>query len=141
MGFQHILFEARDGVARLTLPRPDALNSLTDAMHRAARRAGSVQADPAIRVLVLSGAGRGFAPAGIWPIRAWQGVDGKLPDLATSSNATTNPFAAPAKPARAHRGGGQWRGGGRRGIAGAGLRPGGGGGIPRRFCKHSARSA
>lgn len=82
MGFQHILFEARDGVARLTLNRPDALNSLTDAMHIELRAAlDQVQADPAIRVLVLSGAGRGFCAGQDLADPGMQAVDGKLPDL------------------------------------------------------------
>lgn len=82
MGFQHILFEARDGVARLTLNRPDALNSLTDAMHIELRAAlDQVQADPAIRVLVLSGAGRGFCAGQDLADSGMQAVDGKLPDL------------------------------------------------------------
>ena len=82
MGFQHILFEARDGVARLTLNRPDALNSLTDVMHIELRAAlDQVQADPAIRVLVLSGAGRGFCAGQDLADPGMQAVDGKLPDL------------------------------------------------------------
>jgi len=58
---QNIRFEAQDGVARLTLHRPDKLNSFTGAMHTEIRAAlDSVQADPTIRVLVLTGAGRAF---------------------------------------------------------------------------------
>ena len=61
MTYQHIRFEAQDGVARLTLHRPDKLNSFTGAMHAEIRAAlDSVQANPAIRVLVLTGAGRAF---------------------------------------------------------------------------------
>jgi len=61
MTYQHIRFEAQDGVARLTLHRPDKLNSFTGAMHAEIRAAlDNVQANPAIRVLVLTGAGRAF---------------------------------------------------------------------------------
>ena len=61
MNYQHILFDAADGVARLTLNRPDRLNSFTVAMHLEVRAAlDRVRADPAVRVLVLTGAGRGF---------------------------------------------------------------------------------
>ena len=61
MTYQHIRFEAQDGVARLTLHRPDKLNSFTGAMHAEVRTAlAAVQANPAIRVLVLTGAGRAF---------------------------------------------------------------------------------
>ena len=90
MGFQHILFEARDGVARLTLNRPDALNSLTDAMHIELRAAlDQVQADPAIRVLVLSGAGRGFCAGQDLADPGMQAVDGKLSPKSTVSRANT----------------------------------------------------
>jgi 2-(1,2-epoxy-1,2-dihydrophenyl)acetyl-CoA isomerase len=61
MAFQHVLFEVRDGVARLTLNRPDRLNSFNDAMHAEVREAlAASRADPTVRVLLLTGAGRGF---------------------------------------------------------------------------------
>lgn len=48
------------GVATLTLNRPDKLNSFTNAMHAEVRDAIARAADPAVRCLVLTGAGRGF---------------------------------------------------------------------------------
>ena len=61
MGFQHVLFEVRDGVARLTLNRPDRLNSFNDAMHAEVREAlAALRADASVRVMLLTGAGRGF---------------------------------------------------------------------------------
>ncbi len=61
MTFENILFEVSAGVARITLNRPDKMNSLNAAMHAELRAAlDQVQGDPAIRVLVLTGAGRGF---------------------------------------------------------------------------------
>lgn len=61
MNFQNILFENKDGIARLTLNRPERLNSFTVAMHLEVRAAlEQVKADPSVRVLVLTGAGRGF---------------------------------------------------------------------------------
>jgi 2-(1,2-epoxy-1,2-dihydrophenyl)acetyl-CoA isomerase len=61
MDYKNILFEAADGIARLTLNRPDKLNSFTLAMHAELRDAlACIQADPTLRVLVLTGAGRGF---------------------------------------------------------------------------------
>lgn len=61
MTYQNILFEVTDGVARLTLNRPDKLNSFTVAMHLEVREAlENVKADASVRVLVLTGAGRGF---------------------------------------------------------------------------------
>ncbi|CDG81300.1 2-(1,2-epoxy-1,2-dihydrophenyl)acetyl-CoA isomerase PaaG [Janthinobacterium agaricidamnosum] len=61
MNYQNILFDIRDGIARLTLNRPDKLNSFTEAMHEEVRHAlARVNADGSVRVFVLSGAGRGF---------------------------------------------------------------------------------
>jgi 2-(1,2-epoxy-1,2-dihydrophenyl)acetyl-CoA isomerase len=61
MSYQHILYDADGGVARLTLNRPDRLNSFNDAMHAEVRDALSrVKAGVDMRVLLLTGAGRGF---------------------------------------------------------------------------------
>ncbi|GAS98000.1 enoyl-CoA hydratase [Mycolicibacterium canariasense] len=57
-----LLVELSDGVLSLTLNRPDSLNSLSEAMldgiGDALERAAS---DPAVRVVKLAGAGRGFS--------------------------------------------------------------------------------
>jgi len=65
MTYQTILFEVADGIARLTLNRPDRLNSFNTVMHAEVRDAlASLREDAGggakARVLVLSGAGRGF---------------------------------------------------------------------------------
>jgi 2-(1,2-epoxy-1,2-dihydrophenyl)acetyl-CoA isomerase len=61
MKYESILFSNEQGIARLTLNRPDRLNSFTDAMHAEVRDAlARVRADAAVRVLLLTGAGRGF---------------------------------------------------------------------------------
>jgi 2-(1,2-epoxy-1,2-dihydrophenyl)acetyl-CoA isomerase len=61
MDYQNILFNIEDGIARLTLNRPDKLNSFTAAMHVEVRDAiERARADKSVRVLVLTGAGRGF---------------------------------------------------------------------------------
>jgi len=61
MAYQYILFSIDEGVARLTLNRPDKLNSFTAAMHLEVRVAlEQVSANVSVRVLVLTGAGRGF---------------------------------------------------------------------------------
>ncbi|MBK7793300.1 MAG: 2-(1,2-epoxy-1,2-dihydrophenyl)acetyl-CoA isomerase [Betaproteobacteria bacterium] len=59
--YDHLLFAIDGGVARLTLNRPERLNSFNDAMHAELRDAlARVRADASARVLVLTGAGRGF---------------------------------------------------------------------------------
>jgi 2-(1,2-epoxy-1,2-dihydrophenyl)acetyl-CoA isomerase len=61
MRYQDIKFTVENGVALLTLNRPDKLNSFTQAMHLEVRSAlAAVQTDPTARVLLLTGAGRGF---------------------------------------------------------------------------------
>ena len=61
MSYQTITFDVTDGIARLTLNRPDRLNSFNTTMHLEVRAALSSIADGAqARVLVLTGAGRGF---------------------------------------------------------------------------------
>ena len=61
MSYEYILFSTDAGIARLTLNRPDRLNSFNDAMHAEVRDAlAHVEADTSVRVLLLTGAGRGF---------------------------------------------------------------------------------
>jgi len=61
MGYEHILFTLDAGIARLTLNRPDRLNSFNDAMHVEVRDAlARVRGDASARVLLITGAGRGF---------------------------------------------------------------------------------
>ncbi len=59
--YQHILFDVTDGVATITLNRPDKLNAYTTPMGddvTAAFRA--CRDDDAVRAVILTGAGRGF---------------------------------------------------------------------------------
>ena len=61
MSYQCILFDHSDGIARLTLNRPDRLNSFNVAMHAEVRDVlARVRDDASCRVLVITGAGRGF---------------------------------------------------------------------------------
>jgi 2-(1,2-epoxy-1,2-dihydrophenyl)acetyl-CoA isomerase len=60
MSYESILFEVDNGVARLTLNRPDKLNSFNVQMHGEVRQALASIPESGARVLVLTGAGRGF---------------------------------------------------------------------------------
>ena len=60
MSYQTILFSAEGGIARLTLNRPDKLNSFNTQMHGEVRDALARLPASGARVLVLSGAGRAF---------------------------------------------------------------------------------
>jgi 2-(1,2-epoxy-1,2-dihydrophenyl)acetyl-CoA isomerase len=56
-----VLYMERGAVALVTLNRPDALNSFTRQMHRQLWAAlDRAEANPAVRALVITGAGRGF---------------------------------------------------------------------------------
>jgi 2-(1,2-epoxy-1,2-dihydrophenyl)acetyl-CoA isomerase len=61
MQYENILFSSEGGIARITLNRPDRLNSFNDAMHAEVRDAlERVRPDAGVRVLLLTGAGRAF---------------------------------------------------------------------------------
>jgi len=61
MSQRTILFEISAGIARLTLNRPERLNSFNTDMHAEVRDAlAALQQDTSARVLVITGAGRGF---------------------------------------------------------------------------------
>ncbi|MGH2417704.1 MAG: enoyl-CoA hydratase-related protein [Candidatus Limnocylindria bacterium] len=56
-----LLHELADGVATLTLNRPDALNALNSELRLALVAAiGAARKDPSTRAVVITGAGRGF---------------------------------------------------------------------------------
>lgn len=83
MDYQNILMSIEAGVARLTLNRPDKLNSFTGEMHAELRDAlDRIQADKRARVLVLSGAGRAFcAGQDLADPDMAARPDGHLPDI------------------------------------------------------------
>lgn len=61
MAYEHIKFETEDGVATVTLNRPDKLNAWTRTMEREVRDAmETADRDEAVRVIILTGEGRGF---------------------------------------------------------------------------------
>ncbi len=82
MEYKNIQFVLEAGVARLTLNRPDKLNSFTGEMHAELRDAlDRIQADKAVRVLVLTGAGRAFCAGQDLADPDMASVGGKMPDI------------------------------------------------------------
>ena len=60
-----LLYEVQDGIARVTFNRPQARNAMLFSMYeRLAEICAEIEADPAIRVLVLTGAGEKAFAAG-----------------------------------------------------------------------------
>lgn len=86
--YDDVLYEVRDRVALVTLNRPEFLNAFTAAMGRGLQQAvAAAVADEAVRVIVLTGAGRGFCA----------GADMKLLQQ-IKPDATTGPSTAAAPP-------------------------------------------
>ena len=85
-----ILFATVDGVAALTLNRPDVLNSFNRAM--AKELAGAldrIAADAALRAVLLTGAGRGFCAG--QDLAEAAPKDGPMPDLGDIVRDSYNP--------------------------------------------------
>jgi enoyl-CoA hydratase/carnithine racemase len=60
--YEDLLYEVTDNVAVLTMNRPDKLNALSPKMTEGLARAlRSAQADSDVRVVAITGAGRGFS--------------------------------------------------------------------------------
>lgn len=61
MNYEAIVFEKKDGIAKLTLNRPETLNSLnTQLITELYEALEESRKDPQVRCIVLTGAGRGF---------------------------------------------------------------------------------
>lgn len=85
-----ILFERVDGVAKLTLNRPDVLNSFNRAMAKQLVDAlAGVAADSAARAVLLTGAGRGFCAG--QDLAEAAPKDAPIPDLGDIVRDSYNP--------------------------------------------------
>ncbi|HIG44213.1 MAG: enoyl-CoA hydratase-related protein [bacterium] len=64
-GTDDLLAEVKSGVAILTLNRPEARNAMSGAMNQALQQTlSSVEVDPDVKCVVLTGAGKGFCAGG-----------------------------------------------------------------------------
>jgi len=78
MDYQNIIYDKGGGIARVTLNRPDVLNSFTMTMHREFYSALSdAEDDPEVRVVVITGAGRAFSAGA--DLKEILGSEGALP--------------------------------------------------------------
>ncbi|MFL5616479.1 MAG: 2-(1,2-epoxy-1,2-dihydrophenyl)acetyl-CoA isomerase PaaG [Gemmatimonadaceae bacterium] len=92
MAYTHINFETEQGVARITLNRPEVLNSFNRAMaHELSDALAVVAEDFSLRAVLLTGAGRGFC-AGQDLAEASPRPDGSLPDLGDFVREGYNPI-------------------------------------------------
>ena len=92
MSYQTLLFDLSDGVATLTLNRPDKLNSFNAEMHEEMRDAmKTVERNDDIRCLLLTGAGRAFCAGQDLGDRDVS-PDAEPPDLGDSLERNYNPL-------------------------------------------------
>ena len=64
-GTDHLIFEKANGVALLTMNRPEARNAMSGEMNQAMQEVlAEVELDKEIRCVVLTGAGKGFCAGG-----------------------------------------------------------------------------
>ena len=95
MTYQDILYAVDGGVAVITLNRPEALNAWRAEMERELRAAMAEAArDEAVRVIVLTGAGRGFcAGADMKSLQSTVATSqDRAPAAARPTRATPTPF-------------------------------------------------
>ena len=93
MTYEDILFDVRDGIATITLNRPARLNASTPAMWASIRAALEVSAaDPGVKVIILTGAGRGFCAGADMAELGDISAAGELPEAAAFE-----PFDAQAR--------------------------------------------
>lgn len=86
-----VLYEVDEGIATITLNRPDRLNAWTPelgiAYHDALERAA---ADPEVRVVVVTGAGRGFCAGADMEV-----LSGNASDVEQDARPHTHPLTIP----------------------------------------------
>jgi len=92
MSFENILFEKKDGYAKITLNRPDVLNSFNEDMHIELRDAlKDCQKSDDVRAILLTAAGRGFCAGQDLGDRAVTGDSGPR-DLSLTIEKFYNPL-------------------------------------------------
>lgn len=65
MDFEHLIYHVNNLVATITLNRPETLNALTPAMRKSFATALELaERDDSVRVIVITGAGKGFCSGG-----------------------------------------------------------------------------
>lgn len=90
MSYETILFTHDQGVARITLNRPERLNAFTNQMHAEVADAMTcIESDSTTRVLLITGSGRGFCAGQDLSERDTRAG---RPDLSVSTGTQYNPL-------------------------------------------------
>jgi 2-(1,2-epoxy-1,2-dihydrophenyl)acetyl-CoA isomerase len=92
MSYEHLIWEQDGGAARVTLNRPETLNAWHADFGRELKQAIEVDAaDPSVRALLITGAGRGFSSGADLKAGFDPAEDGK-PDILKELNETYHPI-------------------------------------------------
>lgn len=98
-GEPEILYQVSERIAKIVFNRPDKLNAITRSMQVELRqRIAEASADPAVRVIVLTGAGRGFCAGADMNLLSGisaSGADGGKPAAPATPPAVKNPWGPP----------------------------------------------
>jgi 2-(1,2-epoxy-1,2-dihydrophenyl)acetyl-CoA isomerase len=94
MSYDTVTWERSGGVGRVTLNRPDSLNAWTAQLGRDLKQAITVDAaDPSIRAVLVTGAGRGFS-SGADLKAGFDAADDGLPDIRRELDELYHPIIA-----------------------------------------------
>ena len=97
MDYQEIAYEVADGVATITLDRPERMNAFTDVMIREwASALDDARVDRDVRVVILTGAGRGFCAGADMEATFKSRLEGVDPGADTAEGSGGNLGATPA---------------------------------------------
>ena len=101
MAYEQILYDVQDGVAIITLNRPERLNAWTGTIATEVKAAMRVATDDdAVRVIVLTGAGRGFCSGA--DMNNLQSIQSSGGAAGRSAAPVETPFDASADPSFQH---------------------------------------
>jgi 2-(1,2-epoxy-1,2-dihydrophenyl)acetyl-CoA isomerase len=94
MSYQTVKWELSEGVGRVTLNRPDSLNAWTAELGGELKQVITGDAaDPAVRAVLITGAGRGFS-SGADLKEGFQPADDGLPDIRKELHELYHPIIA-----------------------------------------------
>jgi 2-(1,2-epoxy-1,2-dihydrophenyl)acetyl-CoA isomerase len=94
MSYDTVTWEQAGGAGRITLNRPDSLNAWTAQLGRDLKQAITVDAaDPSVRAVLITGAGRGFS-SGADLKEGFDAADDGFPDIRKELNELYHPIIA-----------------------------------------------
>jgi 2-(1,2-epoxy-1,2-dihydrophenyl)acetyl-CoA isomerase len=95
MSYEHVIWEQDGGVGRVTLNRPDSLNAWTAGFGRELKQViEGDAADPAVRAVILTGAGRGFSSGADLKAGFDPAPDDGMPDIRKELHELYHPIIA-----------------------------------------------